>query len=285
MKKHIKIVALCLSVLSFCAFFAGCSYIDELRADHAILSDDRQSIIYNNTLYKRLPDIAEEESFYWNSFVNNINVTAKDVPVLLSDAICHYANYEKERDIITVSFDDGLDSSDIFSAVAVTTIGFDARYCNAKDYDKYMEAINENQLDKIGFQYDVSSKEGTYTKIEVGGENLSKEVLGHIENNEKMTEETYNKVYKNGYIDYLPNSLLQCDAYGVNIYALAGEGYDLVRLDNGKVFLVNDMECTAVELSNTAVNEIKNEYFNNKHYYDENPTDGDAEIDHIIIYD
>ena len=260
MKRTFKVIALCLAVLAFTALFAGCDYIDQLRADHAILSDDKNSIIYKGELYKRLPDVKEEETFYWSSNVRNINVTDKDVPVLLSDSLCHYAGYDPNRDLITLSFAEE-STEHLLKGSYGFTIGFDARYCNAEDYEKYTANINNNKADRIGFKYSFYSDYNFYETIEAGGETLSKEVLAHVANNKNMTADTYKEIKNALYSESYSDVMLLCDEYAVNISVLGDENYTIERNKNGEAYLINEVAETAVKLSDEATAQLKNEYF------------------------
>lgn len=262
MKRIFKTIALCLAVMALTVLFTGCDYIDELRADHAVLSSDKQSIVYNGELYKRLPDITEEESYYWNSHIYNINVTDNDVPVLLSDTLCHYSNYDKHRDIITVDFSDVSFENNLMG-YSVITIGFDARYCNVKDYNRYTENIKNNKADRIGFVYNVYDDKDFYTTIEAGSEVLSKEILAHVKNNEKMTTDAYDIITEDLYSESLFNVMLLCDEYAVNVSVLEDGNYTIERSGNGEAYLIDQINSTAVKLSEEATAELKYEYFSN----------------------
>ena len=81
MKKTIKTIALILIISIVGVLLCGCNALDELRKSQAFFTEDGK-ILYGETEYLPLPEceelqpITDEEKY--------INVTAKDVPVLLS---------------------------------------------------------------------------------------------------------------------------------------------------------------------------------------------------------
>ncbi len=139
MKKTFKLVALCLSLLALTVLFTGCDAIDEMKADHAILSGDGNKITFRGETYKKLPHGAElyTSDIYGEKF-ENIAVTDYDVPVLLANRLSYTNQYDEINDLFVLYSSDFEFYDTNYSAITY--------YCNQKDYQKYANAI-ENRLD------------------------------------------------------------------------------------------------------------------------------------------
>lgn len=264
MKRTVKIIALCLALSAFVALFTGCDMIDEMRANHARLSDDRETIRYNGTTYKKLPNGAEIycRSSYGDTY-GNIAVTDSDVPVLLSNAMCHSSDYDKAHDIFSVYVMTAVDKTGIIHSY-ISSYDDPAYYCNEKDYDKYVEAIEKNTLDFIGIEYEVNYKvdeeyESYYT-LDVLSEETSKEILGHIQNPEKMTEDIYgNIIYGPEYHEEIMGYVNKCDNEGLLAQSL--DNFQILRDNLGNVFLVDHNTEKAVELTDKASGECNSDKY------------------------
>ena len=82
MKNSKRWIALLLALL-MCLSLCGCDELDDMRSTHAFWQEDG-SILWNGNVYRRLGD--EDTRMELDIVYDNlsINVTAKDVPVLLS---------------------------------------------------------------------------------------------------------------------------------------------------------------------------------------------------------
>lgn len=257
MKKTIKIIALCLSILALTALFTGCDALDEAKNNHALLSDDKKTISFRGETYKLLP---EEGSFYAESNYpyQNVHVTDEDVPVLLKDMCSYASDYYERKDIFSVWINEDFD-------VTHYSETFERYYCNEKDFDKYIKALEENELDHIGFEYEGTDKNyAWFYTLDIASEDVSKEILSHIKNPEAMTNELYSDV-TNGFDSYcLLSNLYTCDSEGILADVLAG--FDIFKDGDGKAYLVNYDTERAVELSDTVADSLKDEYFFGDYY-------------------
>lgn len=264
MKKFIKIIALCLSILALTAFFAGCDMLDEMKANHAILSDDRETISFRGETYKKLPEGA---SLYYTSHYSgafdDVAVTDEGIPVLLSDSYCHTSQYDKARDIFIVSiwdeseyFNNGFFYSDVYS-VDYSDGTF---FCNEKDYNKYIEVIDKNTLDFIGIEYEVYEENSWYYKLAVLSEETSKEILGLVQEPKKMSEDLYSDIiYGTGYYDEIMGYISKCDYKGLLAQSL--DNFIILRDEQGNVFLADHNTEKAAKLSEKSSAELNNDKY------------------------
>ena len=133
MKKLLKIITFILSLVLLCSVFTGCNMLDNLKEAHALINEEKTIITYKGNTY--LP--IEETHPYFNPLTEqNINVTEKDVPVLLSQS---YNVYVGE---IT---DDG-------SVMSLNTFYWSAEYTDNVYFcreDRYDEIVKMQQQDPI----------------------------------------------------------------------------------------------------------------------------------------
>ncbi len=76
-KRFLAALMLCVVALSM----AGCAELDEMKARHAVWGEDKETVIYNGTIYRVLTPHSMLQ--VWNA-KDTIRVTESDVPVLLS---------------------------------------------------------------------------------------------------------------------------------------------------------------------------------------------------------
>lgn len=267
MKRIIKIIALCLSIVALTALFAGCDYLDEMKANHAILSKDKMTITFNGETYKRLPDNANLYSSYDRYYgADSVVVTDEDVPVLLSDTYCYSSDYNSISDIFCIYdvsvFEEGKDL--INYSAYYTDYSSGTYFCNEKDYDKYVDIIENGVLDRIGFEYEVEDMQDDlyyyyYYTLGVANEEASKEILDYIKNPEKMSSQLYDEISEDYSFECLMGMMYKCDADGVLAEVL--DGFDIQRDSKGDTYLINYTAEKAVKLSGTVSAELKDVYF------------------------
>lgn len=262
MKKSIKIMALCLCLALLGVLFTGCDYLDEMKANHAIISDDREAISFRGETYRKLPDSA---SIYYNPSYININVTYKDVPVLLSDSFNHHAEYDENKDLFRIVMREEQEfyKDDIFSVYSYDyseAFADSTFYCNVKDYDKYVDIIENAELDYIGFEYEtVDGDYNYYYTLEVADKEVSEEILGYVKNPEKMSNDVYTELTENYSYDCLMSSLYKCDSDGFIAEPL--DSYDIIRDAEGNAYFINRTTETLAKLSDKTSEALKDVYF------------------------
>lgn len=271
MKKKLRILAFCLAVIAFAAFFAGCGFLDDLKASQAVFSEDRKTITYQGQLYKQLPvnsNIFVTGSYY--SHINDVFLTEHDIPVLLSSFFSENCSYNKERDLFSL-YEGYSEFYDVEYSAYVT-------YCNEKDYDRYLEAINNGVLDHIGVSYSVVDEDYNYSYPLVPlSRELSDEIKAHIEKPSKMNNELYLKIVEDYNAESLQDYLYKCDKEGLLAETLYN--WDIYRnTETEKLYFVNTLTEVAVELSDSAYSQMKDEYF-----YGVYPEWDDAEEEDIVI--
>lgn len=265
MKKTVKIIALCLSLMLLTVLFTGCDFIDELRANHAILSDDKETISFDGKTYRKLPETADlySSNFYSEKF-DDITLTDDDVPVLLAEGKSYTFDYDSTRDFFVIypTTDEHSVTGSIFvEYMATYDYENGTYYCNEKDYDKYSEAIKNNKMDRIGFEYDkCDDYYNCYCVLDVASEKLSNEIIDYIVNPEKMDSDLFMQFENSDFdVDYLSNTMYKCDADGVIANVL--DGSDIFRDNDGNAYYVNSDNRKAVKLSDEAASELKDVYF------------------------
>lgn len=136
MKKVIRITALFLALLMLAPALIGCDNIDELRAKQGFWNDDG-SISFNGETYKRLYTNEHLSSSTWR----DLNITEKDVPVLLSGWFqSAYATYS-------------IDSSNIFIVWQNPDVPPEI-YCRSDKFEYFSDLLKEGIVyDKFCFYY------------------------------------------------------------------------------------------------------------------------------------
>lgn len=265
MMKLVKIMALCLLVAAFGMIFTGCDMLDEMRANQALLSEDKETLTFRGETYKRLPDDAGiYVSSSYNEKFGNIMVTDEDVPVLLSTSFYYTSDYDAQRDIFSVFTEDNLIVDEALQSYYSYAYFY---YCNLKDYDKYVAAIKNNALDYIGIEYSVSTEEDWYYTLDTLSKEASDEIMDYIKNSEKMTYETYKEIsYKFfEYNDTLQGSLYKCDADGLTAQCL--DDFGVTKTDKGDIYLTNFSSEKSVKLSDETAKEFKDVHFYGDYTY------------------
>lgn len=233
MKRIIKTISVLLAVLSLCVLFTGCDYIDELRAKHAIISEDKQAVAYKGKTFYRLP---EGIPYFFNDTASNsVNITDYDVPVLLSEDFCHTGYYDPLSDIIAVSW---VDENEV---TTYNSTGY--TYFTQKDnYEKYLNLKTDN-ADRVAF-YDYNNDYG----ICLLSSDASEEILRLSNSPEEFTTETPENVTS------IIFPLFSCNKE----LTLRGnlDGYEIYIIKDKAVYLYNYNTCENVRLSDKTSEEI-----------------------------
>ncbi len=264
MKRTLKIVALCLTVVAFTALFTGCDMLDEMKANHALLSEDQETISFRGETYKRLSEDANLYfTYYYGNAFDKIRVTDEEVPVLLSDTYCYYSQYDETKDIFRVNITkvSEIRNNEFFYTYSYVIDDVNSVYfCNEKDYDKYTTAINNAVLDRIGFEYEKETEfYSYYYTLEVASQEVSEEIFGYIKNPEKMNKDVYDELVEDYSYDCLMSNIYKCDSEGLLVEPL--DGYDILRDSEGNAYLTNHLTETIVKLSDKTSDALKDKYF------------------------
>jgi len=275
MKKSIKIIALCLSLTLFGVLFAGCDMLDQMKANHAILSEDKETISFRGETYKRLStDVNLYYTYYYGNELGKISVTDEDVPVLLSDTYCYYSQYDKTKDIFRVDISQEPESTHrteffYIESYAYSYVIDTVYFCNEKDYDTYTTAIENNVLDRIGFEYEKETEVyNYYYTLEVASQEISSEILGYVKAPEKLSKDLFDEKVEDYSLECLMSSLFKCDSEGLLAEPL--DGYDIQRDSEGNAYLMNYITETAVKLSDETAKALKDKYFYGDYPYSDN---------------
>lgn len=135
MKKLIAALLLCVLVLSC----AGCANLDEMKANHAVWTDEEQTALeWNGATYKKLPTSSALE--IWDHSEKNVFVTAPDVPVLLIEQFGSPLNCSKDEVLL--------------QSIHWSENDYPVFYCRADRYDELVKQITEGvQMPKIIYTY------------------------------------------------------------------------------------------------------------------------------------
>lgn len=273
MNKLIKIMALCLLVAAFGLVFTGCDMIDEMRANQALLSENKLTLTFRGETYKRLPNDASlyVSSAYSEKF-GNIMVTDEDVPVLLSTSFYYTSDYDAKRDIFSVFAEENLYYEEVLKSYYSYAYFY---YCNEKDYDKYIDAIENNALDYIGVEYYTVTENDCYYEIDILSKEATDEIMGYVKNNEKMTAEAYEKIYYGDeYYDSILGNLYNCDSDALAAQCLDDIG--VARLENGEVYLTDHSAEKSVKLSEETAKEFTDIHFHGNYTF--------TDEENILVY-
>ncbi len=135
MKKLIAALLLCVLVLSC----AGCANLDEMKASHAVWTDEEQTALeWNGATYKKLPTSSALE--IWDHSEKNVFITAPDVPVLLVEQFGSPLNCSKDEVLL--------------QSIHWSENDYPVFYCRADRYDELVKQITEGvQMPKIIYTY------------------------------------------------------------------------------------------------------------------------------------
>ncbi len=246
MKKLIKVLTVIALISVFGMIFTGCDTLDEMKEKHAIINEDRSAVSFQGETFVKLP---EGIPYFFNDvYSNRINVTEADVPVLLSENICHTGYYDALNDILAVStmslYDYGANTynSTSYSPEEHQSIYFTKQ----ENYEKYSK-LSKDDADRVGF-YNVMY---TYNTA-ILSSSASKEILDAIKSTENWSEDASYIAYENAYDIIYPLSMCNKEL------TLRGtiNGYELVITERHEVFLASNYNGTALMLSEGTAEDI-----------------------------
>lgn len=249
MKKIIKILTAVALIGILCMLFTGCDMLDDMKANHAVMSEDMQKISFRNETYLKLPDGAHP---FISPNYDAVFTTEADVPVLLSEDYGYFTDYDPVRGLLKVNNDNTYVTS------AIDYYGYYAEpqnytyYCKEDMYDKYLEIIEENETNRIGF-YDYG--ELYYTAVLSSG--TSEEIIELMTSENGMTTELYEEAMASEYDCVY--ELYRCDKEILLREELFN--YALSITDEREVYFVNHTNSTGVKLSAEAAEEITDDYY------------------------
>ena len=140
MKRVKRILAgliLAVLALSLCS----CKKLDEMKRLHAVWNnEDHTEILWNGSVYRKLPEVVSERMYG-----ENVLVTDADVPVLLSEIYGHYAHKDVNENLIYFDY-----------------YIFEERYsmnCFARSelYDRYEAAARNPNMDRLAAECSIYS--------------------------------------------------------------------------------------------------------------------------------
>lgn len=127
MKKKLQFICLACILLFSSLLFSGCDALDELREKQAFITENRD-IIYDGATFVLMPESDLLYPVYNYSSDCMLNVTAEDVPVLLSPIISEKTLYMSEDGIFLCGYSE---TGEII-------------YCREDKYDEMLSRIKED---------------------------------------------------------------------------------------------------------------------------------------------
>ncbi|MBQ7809498.1 MAG: hypothetical protein IJ346_00855 [Clostridia bacterium] len=258
MKKLLSIITALALIISLCVTFSGCDMIDDMREKHAIISEDKNAVVYKGKTFLRLP---EGVPYFFNDAESNIiNITDYDVPVLLSEDLCYTGHYDPLGDIIAVARLETLAPAlshnlSVFSydtsVEYISNINY-SYFTQKENYETYA-TLKAEDADRIGFFH--SEKDFNTAML---SSSSSEEIFNLIEDTENWSEELFDKVSYN-----VTNSI--CPLYRCNKeLTLRGTIDDLefYLTDTDEAYLANYYTACAVKLSDQTAKEIVEKFYN-----------------------
>ena len=134
--KTVKRATACLLVVLLCLSLCSCTFLDEMRAAHAIIRED-STILWNNAEYRPLacqdPLVWEKYPLTFDDDVSTIYVTDEDVPVLLIEEFSDYGgmSYNNHTILYLYTWHDGSEVSPY--------------YCLSSQYGKISKELEQLQ--------------------------------------------------------------------------------------------------------------------------------------------
>ncbi len=252
MKRILKILTVVALIGIFCMLFAGCDALDEMKANHAILSEDKKTVSFQGKTFVKLP---EGIPYYFNdTYSNRITVTESDVPVLLSEDFGYSGYYDPLNDIMAVS--------DIYTYDGTAQTYLSSEYSpeeyqctyftQQENYEKY-STLTIEEADRVGFSNMMYSY-GTA----IFSRSASEEILKLIKNTEPWNNEAYEYAQKNAYDNIYP--LVRCNNTPIKLRSTLN-GYEIFITNDKDVYLVNYYAETGVKLSDSTAEDVKEKLY------------------------
>ncbi len=217
--KRIISILLCLIIsISLCS----CKELDELRDRQAFF--DKDGIIYKEKLYKRV-DSTENLNF---DYYNDLNVTDKDVPVLLSETINFNYSINEEQTIICDDYESG-------------------GYIREDKYAEYEQSIkNGVKFTGLGFSYFDEQKQKTTEYILTKEE---RELCLSILKGERIERD----------FEY-QDIMFLFETSDDNLFR-RDDSYTILRCNNGYYFATSEQDMDVVYKSNSQTDKLFDSFF------------------------
>lgn len=252
MKRIIKILTAVALIGILCMLFTGCDMLDEMKANHAIMSDDMQKISFRGDTYLKLPDGTPP---YVSPNYEAIFTTKADVPVLLSEDFGYYTDYDPLRCLLKVNSPTDYNYDD---PVTIDHYGYMSSgqeylyYCSEETYDKYIDILEQNEADRIGF-FDYG--ETYYTAVL--SSKTSQEIIDLMTSAKGMTTEIYEEALSKEYDGIY--ELYRCDKEILLREDLYNFAFSISA--NREVYFLNNTNGTGAKLSDDAAEDITDDYY------------------------
>lgn len=148
MKKYLKHLSVVLILIVFGTLFSSCDALDEMRKTQAFWNNtEKTEIIYNDKVYKKI-DLGKNELLTNYMESEYINITEKDVPVLLSGIIGTTAETHRNGKFIVIDYEEYYCSSDFYDSLLLKLQGMTrSETCIFNMYDGKYELLSSEDND------------------------------------------------------------------------------------------------------------------------------------------
>ncbi|MBR3988885.1 MAG: hypothetical protein IKK10_06225 [Clostridia bacterium] len=250
MKKLIRLLSVIALIALLGMMFTGCDMLDELKARHAVLSEDRETVSFQGKTFVKLP---EGVPYFFNDvYSNRISVTESDVPVLLSEELGYTGYYDGLREILAVSnIDIYKNGANTYKSLAYPPEEIQSTYYTQQEnYEEYSQ-ISYDDADRIGFQCTYYGDYGTALLSSKTSEEIFSYFNGADDGSDyaKIIEESREVIYP----------LYKCNK-GLTLRGTLS-GYELHIMQTRDIYLTNYLTATSVKLSDEAVEDILTKYY------------------------
>ena len=244
MKNFKRIIAVLLIALT-AVNLTSCLALDRAKAHHMKYGDDNETIVFRGTEYKKLPSTRAAFRSNYLSSEERYNLTASDVPVLLSGTFGIEADYDAEFDVITTyeiaSVQDSVFRFDLNGA--------DAFFTTAEHYDEYAKTLRSPRFTTLAVAEPViDSESGKYREVLValkGG--VAKTIVSLIESAKPCSDEELDRIMSDGY--HMINIYRTTD----DLFAVDSEVYTVYETSDGFYLTTNTV---AAKLDKGTVKEL-----------------------------
>ena len=233
-KKILTVVLLAALALSL----TSCLSLDEAKAHHLKYADiTRETISFNGKTYKKLPETSYNvaPSFLYSD--GEYNLTAPDVPVLVSEMYGSDAYYNGQYDLILVwnGSEDKVESALRLNVLRSDSMEIVSEYFTSEEnYEKYAAEFEDPDFTSYSaekYVYDQDTYELMSHTIEVLPDNVAKMLTDEMKNEENAVSDarTAQSVFDNSprtvFDSSTADGLLNDPARGIMVFEYGSDHY------------------------------------------------------------
>ena len=244
LKRIIAFVLIALTAVNL----TSCLALDRAKAHHMKYGDDNETIVFRGTEYKKLPSTRAAFRSNYLSSEERYNLTASDVPVLLSGTFGTEADYDGEFDVIT-TYGIAVADDSLFPGGRFDYNGTVAFFATAEHYDEYAETLRSPRFTTLAVvEPEIDTDSGKYRETFVALKGaFAKELTALIESAKPCSDEELDRIMSDGY--HMINIYRTTD----DLFAVDSEVYAVYETADGFYLTTDD---AAVKLDKGTVKEL-----------------------------